>query len=173
LQALRTALVLVLDDARPALEPVRAEFDSEAVARGIPLHVTVLFPFVAPGAVPLSELERLFVSTAPLQFSLTRLAEFPGVVYAVPEPDGELLALIREVHRRFPDTPPYEGAFDSVIPHATLSEDASMEAIADRCRSLLPIVCHVDEVTLLVETAPERWAEGRRFRLGGAPSIRT
>ena len=172
MQALRTALVLILDDARPTLEPVRAEFDPEAVVRGIPLHVTVLFPFVAPDAVRVQELDRLFASFAPLEFSLTRLAEFPAVVYAVPEPDDELLALIREVHRRFPDTPPYEGAFDSVIPHATLSEEASMEAIADRCASLLPITCHVDEVTLLVETAPERWAEGRRFRLRGAPSIR-
>jgi hypothetical protein len=60
-----------------------------------------------------------------------------------------------------------------VIPHATLSEDASMEAVDGRCMSLLPIVCHVEEVTLLVETAPERWAEGRRFRLRGGLSIRT
>lgn len=172
MRPLRTALVLVLDDARPALEPVRAELDAEAVACGLPLHVTVLFPFFAPDAVPMRVLERLFASFAPLEFSLTRLAEFPGVVYAVPEPDDALLVLMGEVHRRFPELPPYGGAFDSVIPHATLSEGASMKATADRCASLLPIACRVGEVTLLVERAPERWAEGRRFRLYGEPGVR-
>jgi hypothetical protein len=115
LSALRTALVLVLDDAQPALEPVRAEFHAEAVARGIPFHVTVLFPFVAPDVVPASELEQLFGSFPPLDFTLTRLAEFPGFVYAVPEPDRDLLVLMRAVYERFPETPPYEGELVEVV----------------------------------------------------------
>jgi 2'-5' RNA ligase len=172
LQPLRTALVLVLDDARPALEPVRAEFHAESVARGIPLHVTVLFPFVAPDAVPVRTLEALFASFPPLDLSLTRLAEFPGVVYAVPEPDTELLTLMHAVHARFPETPPYEGEFEEVIPHATLSEGAPLDAVAGRCESLLPIACHVHEVTLLMESAPDRWAEGRRFALRGGQDAR-
>jgi 2'-5' RNA ligase len=172
LQPLCTALVLVLDDARPALEPVRAEFHAESVARGIPFHITVLFPFVAPDAVPARPLEALFASFPPLDLSLTRLAEFPGVVYAVPEPDTELLRLMRAVHARFPETPPYEGEFEEVIPHATLSEGLPLDTVAARCESLLPIACHVDEVTLLAERAPDRWAEGRRFALRGAQDAR-
>ena len=172
MSALRTALVLVLDDAQPALEPVRADFHPEAVARGIPLHVTVLFPFVAPDAVPASELQQLFGSFAPLEFSLTRLAEFPGVVYAVPEPDRDLLILMRAVHGRFPETPPYGGEFDQVIPHATLAEGVPLDAVVDRCESLLPIPCRVDGVTLLVETREDRWAEGRRFALHGGRDAR-
>lgn len=172
MSALRTALVLVLDDAQPALEPVRAEFHAEAVARGIPFHVTVLFPFVAPDVMPASELEQLFGSFPPLDFSLTRLAEFPGFVYAVPEPDRDLLVLMRAVYERFPETPPYEGEFDEVVPHATLSEGAPLDAVVDRCESLLPIACRVDGVTLLVETRPDRWSEGRRFALHGAHDAR-
>jgi 2'-5' RNA ligase len=172
LPRLQTALVLVLDDARPALEPVRAELHADAVARGIPLHITVLFPFVAPDAVPAAQLEELFESFAPLDFALTGLGEFPGVVYAVPEPDGELLALMHAVHQRFPNTPPYEGAFDDVIPHATLSESASFETVASRCTSMLPIACHVREVTLLVETATGRWTDGLRFALRGPRDAR-
>jgi 2'-5' RNA ligase len=172
LSALRTALVLLLDDAQPALERVHAEFHAEAVASGIPLHVTVLFPFVPPDVLPAPELEQLFGSFAPLEFSLTRLAEFPGVVYAVPEPDRDLLVLMRAVHERFPATPPYEGEFDEVIPHATLSRGAPLDAVADRCESLLPIACHVAAVTLLVETGPGRWFEGRRFALHGAHDAR-
>jgi 2'-5' RNA ligase len=172
LQPLRTALVLVLDDARPALEPVRFEFHADAVARGIPLHITVLFPFVSRVDVPDRALEELCSSFAPLEFSLTRLSEFPDVVYAVPEPDDELLALIRAVHERFPDTPPYEGAFQDVVPHATLAEGVPRETVERRCASLLPLACHADEVTLLVERAPDRWSEARRFPLSGAGNAR-
>jgi 2'-5' RNA ligase len=155
------------------LEPVRAEFYAEPVARGIPLHVTVLFPFVGPDAVPARTLETLFASLPPLDLSLTRLAEFPGVVYAVPAPDTELLRLMHAVHERFPETPPYEGEFDEVIPHATLSEGGPVvEAVASRCESLLPIACHVDQVTLLVESALGRWTAGRRFALRGAEDAR-
>jgi hypothetical protein len=107
--------------------------------------------------------------TLVLRFSLARLAEFPGVVYAVPDPDHELLELMQTVHRRFPETPPYDGEFDEVIPHATLAEGAALDAVAGRCESLLPIACHVDAVTLLVETPLDGWVEGRRFALRGGP----
>jgi hypothetical protein len=124
---------------------------------------------VEPAAVPHGVLAELCSSFAPLDFSLARLAEFPGVVYAAPEPDDELLALMRAVHERFPETPPYEGAFEEVIPHATLSESAPFSTVERRCASLLPIRCRVGEVTLLAETAPDRWTEGRRFALGRQP----
>jgi len=146
---------------------VRAELHADAVARGVPLHVTLLFPFAAPDDVPAAKLEQLFASFAALDFSLTRLAEFPDVaVYAVPEPADELLTLMRAVHGRFPAMPPYEGAYGDVVPHATLSENASLETVARRCGHLLPIACHVDTVTLLGESEPENWEELRRFSLG-------
>jgi 2'-5' RNA ligase len=146
---------------------VRADLHAESVERGLPLHITLLFPFVSPEDVPHQKLEGLFASFMPLDFSLVGLAEFPGdVVYAVPEPDEELLALMHAVHRHFPETPPYEGAFGTVVPHATLSESASFEAVAQRCDSLLPIACHVDSVTLLAERVRDRWREVRRFSLG-------
>jgi hypothetical protein len=56
-----------------------------------------------------------------------------------------------------------------VIPHATVSEGAPLDVVARRCEPLLPIACRVDEVTLLVEKAPDRWVEGRSFALRGGP----
>jgi 2'-5' RNA ligase len=172
LRALRTALVLVLEDARPVLEPLRARFHADAVTGGIPLHITVLFPFVDPAAVPEDELAELCSSFAPLDFELTRLAEFPGVVYAVPEPDDQLVTLMRAVHGRFPETPPYGGVFEDVVPHATLAEGVPLEVVEPECTPLLPIACHVDEVTLLAETAVERWSVAGGYALGGAPDVR-
>jgi len=44
----------------------------------------------------LEGLRSFFAGRRSLQFDLTRVAEFPGVVvYAVPEPDGELRATMR------------------------------------------------------------------------------
>ena len=41
--SLRSALVLLLPE--PRLEELRARFDPEGAAAGIPLHITLLFPF--------------------------------------------------------------------------------------------------------------------------------
>jgi len=162
--------VLILDDARAVLEPVRAEFYPEGVAAGIPLHLTLLFPFVPIEAVDEEQLAGFFAGYAPLAFSLTRLAEFPGVVYAVPDPDSALLACMRDLWALFPDTPPYEGEFAEVVPHATLAEVPAgddQERIAAEIRSRLagqlPIECRVDDASLLEEYEPERWREARRF----------
>ena len=163
---LRTALSLVLDDARLALEPVRARFDPASVDAGVPLHLTLLFPFVERSSISEPDLEALFVAHRPLEFSLTRLAEFPGVVYAVPEPDDRLVALMRSVHARFPEVPPYGGEVDGVIPHATIGRNVELREVEAVCASLLPIACRVEDVSLLAEREPDRWVELRRFRLG-------
>jgi 2'-5' RNA ligase len=158
----------VLDDARPALEPVRSEFHAEAAARVIPLHITILFPFVSRVDIPERALEELCSPFSPLDFSLTRLSEFPDVVYAVPEPDDELLALVRADSR----TRLRRGEFEDVVPHATLSEGVPRETVERRCAALLPLACYVDQVALLVETAPDRWSDARRFPLSGAANLR-
>jgi 2'-5' RNA ligase len=169
---LRTALSLVLEDARSLLEPVRARFDAESVASGVPLHVTVLFPFVARELVDaelLAELGRLFAPRAALAFALTRVAAFDGVVYAAPEPDAELLALMRYVWTKYPETPPYEGVHADPVPHATIGralEPGAVHEIRALVDPLLPISCRVDCVTLLEEAQPDRWRERVRLPLG-------
>ena len=69
--SLRSALVLVLPE--PRLEELRARFDARAKAAGIPLHVTLLFPF----GLGESGLDELFARWSPLRFSLTRVETFP------------------------------------------------------------------------------------------------
>jgi hypothetical protein len=56
------------------------------------------------------------------------------------------------VWQRWPERPPYEGAFDEVIPHLTISEtpiDVQLQ---------LPIAARAREVTLIEEAeASGRW----------------
>ena len=68
---------------RAALVP---RFDAAGTAKGIPLHITLLFPFG-----PREEgLDEVFAPWSPLRFSLTRVETFPGVAWLAPEPDDEL-----------------------------------------------------------------------------------
>jgi 2'-5' RNA ligase len=171
--SLKTAVAIVLDDARALLEPVRSEFHAQSVAMGIPLHVTLLYPFARPGQVDEAALAGLFAGHAPLTVTLTGVAEWPGVVYAVPEPLGVLSELMRVVWNRFPDFPPYEGETIDPLPHATLAEVGEEESSAEvaaairaRTEAVFPLSCDVRDVALLEEYAPDRWRERRRFPLG-------
>jgi 2'-5' RNA ligase len=166
--SLRGALVLLLEE--PRLAELRARFDPVGTAAGIPLHITLLFPFARdePG------LEELFASWSPLRFSLTRIEEFPGVLWLTPEPDDELRARILELYARFPEWPPYGGEFPEPIPHATVGKVPAGAAQADvgaavraAAEPLLPVPFDLREATLLVETARDRWREARRFPFRG------
>jgi hypothetical protein len=172
--SLDTAVAIVLDDARLELEPVRTEFDPRSVAMGIPLHVTLLYPFAPPEHVDETALVEFFWQRAALTVTLVGLGEFPGVVYAVPEPREELLTLMHALWARFPEYPPYGGEIPEPLPHATLAEADRGESLSEvvaairaRTKSLFPLVCGVRDVALLEEIAPERWRERRRFRLAG------
>ena len=167
----QTAIVIVLDEA-PQLEPVRAEFHPDAVAMGIPLHVTLLVPFVPPDEVDEAELEEFFTQFDGFTLTLTGLATWPGVVYAVPEPRDQLLAIMHALFEKYPDFPPYECQIAEPEPHATLTElepRESLEEVLDgiraRTESLFPLTCGIRDVALLEEYEPDRWRERRRFPL--------
>jgi 2'-5' RNA ligase len=170
---LQSAISLVIRDAEP-FDAVRRDFAAWSVARGIPFHVTLLFPFAPRDELSkplLADVRDFFASQAPLEFALTRIAHWPGVVYAVPEPDARLVSCMRALHDRYPQWPPYEGLHDTVVPHATLGADVDGEAvqaeIERRLAPHLPHRCSFREVTLLEEFVPDRWRERATFPLGG------
>jgi 2'-5' RNA ligase len=168
--SLETAVAIVLDDARPQLEPVRSEFHAASVAKGIPLHLTLLYPFAPPDQVDEAALAELFARHEPLAVTLVGIATWPGVVYAVPEPQGMLFGLMQACWERFPDYPPYRGEISDPLPHATLAEHESpaqvAAAIRARTGSFFPLTCQVRDAALLEEYAQDRWRVRRRFPLG-------
>jgi 2'-5' RNA ligase len=160
---LRAALVLVLPE--PRLEALRARFDAKAVAAGIPLHVTLLFPF----GLGENGLGELFARWSPLRFSLTRVETFPDAVWLAPEPDAELRARILEVYARYPQYPPYGGEFPDPVPHATVGQPVDVaEAVRAAAEPLLPVELEVRAATLIEEVAPDRWRAGESFPFEGA-----
>jgi 2'-5' RNA ligase len=174
---LGTAVVLVLSQFSPELTALHAEYHPEAVAQGVPLHITLLSPFVPRRALSsdiASTLRTLFADRPPLSFELARIDAFPDALYAAPEPAAELVDLIEALTLAFPETPPYGGAFAEPVPHATLAVPAGFaewERTAAKLRNaavqVLPVRCDVRYASLLEEYEPECWKERERFRFAG------
>jgi len=165
--------VIVLDDAEP-FDEVRREFAVETFALGIPFHVTLLYPFAPREELSdqlLEETRAFFAGRPPFDFELTRVACWPDVVYAVPEPDAELRACMQALFMQFPKWPPYGGIHEEVVPHATLGEEVDAAAvhgeIERRVAPYLPRRCQARDVALLEAVTADRWRERQRFPLGG------
>jgi len=167
-----TALVIVLEDAEP-FDEVRREFAVETFELGIPFHVTLLYPFAPHDQLTdaVREAARsFFAAREPFDLELTRLAQWPVVVYAVPEPGRLLREWMQALFALFPQWPPYGGEHAEVVPHATLGEDVDASQvfpeIERRLGGLLPVRYRIETASLLEEFAPDRWREGERFPLG-------
>ena len=86
----RTALIIPVPEAEPAVGALRAGHDSSA-ALGVPAHVTILFPFLPPDKVDEDALRDLFARFAAFDFALDRVERFDdGRVWLHPDPIGAL-----------------------------------------------------------------------------------
>ena len=85
-----SALVVPFPRLEPVVSPHRSALDSGAI-RGVPAHVTVLYPFMPPerlSASVLAELGRLLAEIAPFDTTFDAVDWFgDGVVYLRPTPD--------------------------------------------------------------------------------------
>jgi hypothetical protein len=157
----RTALIVTVPESEPAVGTLRLEHDSSA-ALGVPAHITILVPFAPPEEIDEGALAELFARFHPFEYLLDSVQRFDdGHVWLHPQPSAPFADLTAAVAQRWPDHPPYEGAFDEPIPHLTVSETPIELQVA------LPIACRAHEVTLIEEAeADGRWSVRRVFPLG-------
>ncbi len=170
-----SALVVVVSEAESLVGSFRAHFD-RAAARGLPAHITLLYPFRHPDRISqnlIAELDRCFHETAPFSFRLSGICGFPGVVYLAPEPVEPFDGLTRRLAAQYPDMPPYGGAFSHPVPHLTVahpSEQADLIAVTDSVLAQLggelPIRCTATCATLFLKRRG-RWSGLRDFPFGG------
>jgi 2'-5' RNA ligase len=149
--AARTAVIVPFPAAAPYVEKPTP---------GIPPHITLLFPYVAPvtdGVV--AELREVLAGVARFDVVFARVERFPGVAYLAPEPADPFAELTAELVRRHPECPPYGGAFP-VVPHLTIAqgEDAALDRVAADVAPRLPLVTEAVEAQLLEEGDPWRLA---------------
>ena len=177
----RTALVVVADAVDETLAPWRRRFHAWSAERGIPAHLTILFPFVPASRVDgelLASLRALYAPVAPFAYELARVESFPGVAWLAPEPAAPFLDLIDATRAAFPDHPPYGDPTLEPVPHCTVGGDtgdedddrtlaAMLAELRDGLGPSLPLACRAEAATLLVEQADGTWAGGPAFPFEG------
>lgn len=173
---LQTSITLDLEHCDPALTEAHRELYPERIPERIPFSVTLHYPWLPAAEVTDADLERVrafFAERPPLEFELTHVTEFPGIVaYAVPEPDDELRATMRALWALYPQCPPYGRPGSDPPPHATLTryanpQNATFEQAKARVEPLLPVRCVVAEATLQEEYEPDRMRVRTTFPFGG------
>ena len=136
-------------------------------------HITLLYPL--PGLrrlhpTALDDVANVLSGTGPIPLRFEQTGRFPGVLYLDPTPSEPLVALINTLAARFPEYPPYGGAFDEIIPHLSVvngaPEPPGLEAAVKR---LLPLSCVADTVCLASLNRRGRWVAVRRFSLHRDP----
>jgi 2'-5' RNA ligase len=155
------------------VERLRRRWD-RAAGLGVPAHVTILFPFLAPGdLVPAArrDLAAIAAANQPFEVTFASVGRFPNVVYLAPDPAVPFVRMTDAVVERFPNHPPYDGAFDHVIPHLTITESVSapLDEIEREAARLLPIHHRITTLEVLIEGAEGRWRSRWRIPLGVTP----
>jgi hypothetical protein len=149
----RTALIVPVPEAEPHVGELRLAHDSSA-GRGVPAHVTILSPFLDSDDLDEPAIADLISRFPAFDFELDRVERFAdGATWLRVTPSMPFVDLTAAVWERWPERPPYEGLYDEVIPHLTISEtpiDVQVE---------LPITARARVVTLMEEDEPNgRWA---------------
>ena len=150
---------MVVPEADVSVRDIRLRHDSGA-ARGVPAHITLLFPFAAGNDVDEQALAELFAGHEAFDFVLDRVEVWDdGIVWLHPEPSQPFEELTAAIWRRWPDYPPYEGTIKTVIPHLTVSERPIQVDVE------LPIRSRARGVSLIEEGTDGTWSSRRVFPL--------
>ncbi|ADJ45825.1 hypothetical protein AMES_4001 [Amycolatopsis mediterranei S699] len=167
-----TAVIVPVPAADAVVGPYRQASDHSAVW-GVPAHVTVLYPFLAPEritAAVIDELDEVLARTGSFECVFSRVAWFGrDVVWLAPDPAGPFRALTERVWRRFPECPPYGGAQPEVVPHLTIGSTrragtAALERAAAEVGAMLPIAAGIDRVRLIAgSSSPGSWRTVAEF----------
>ncbi|MGI5451126.1 2'-5' RNA ligase family protein [Streptomyces sp. CA-243310] len=155
-----TAVVIVLPDAAPLLDAAW-RIDSALVRRGMPAHVSLLYPFVPQSALTGRDEKRVRSLAADFPATDLLLAEVvtaPGFV-AVTVP--ELQPVVDAFRAQWPGLRPYGGRFGArPAAHVTVAmgtDDPTTAArVSTAIGSLLPLRARAAAVQL-VELTEEGW----------------
>jgi len=172
----RTGLLIHVASADELVADFRNRFNASTVARRLPPHITVLYPFARVPDLDdeLREEAAAHFATFPsFDAELTGVGQFDDFVWLAPTPRDRFLELISRTSERFPAYPPYEGEGGEPEPHLTIAKiepGDNAGRVAEIARSelfpLLPFRFRVTEVSLFEEQADATFVESTRFSLG-------
>lgn len=154
--ATTTAVLALVPDAEPVVGEHRRALDPTTAA-GVPAHVTVLYPFVPPGAVTTATVAALRSAVAgagPFACEFGRTGWFgEDYLWLAPSPAEPFVELTARVRRAFPEQVPYGGEHEP-HPHLTVGyrRHGGLEALRAAeaaLRPSLPITTRIGALHLL------------------------
>ncbi len=166
-----TALICRVPEAERYISHYRQRFDPSA-RRNVPAHVTILYPFMAPELIDasvLAILQGIADSVPCFNYRMRETRRFPVALYLAPDPADPFAALTDGVARAFPEFPPFEGKFETVVPHITVAhgDEPLLCEIEVELRIALSgagVAARCSEV-VLIENASGRWEQMHVFAL--------
>jgi 2'-5' RNA ligase len=160
----------------PEAEPLIGELSREHTPAGRDAmwpHVTLLVPFVRAEEIDGDVEARLAGALSrvePFEYALVHPERFPdGVLYLAPEPAQPFVDLIQALVAAFPNHPPYDGAHETIVPHATVAVSDDEAFLARAAADLvpgLPVECRADSATLVERGSDLRWSLRRDYPIG-------
>ena len=169
-----TTIIAPVPEADAVIGSLRAAHDP-AAALGVPAHITLLGPFLAPERVDARVRERLAAILAgrgPIAVSLRAVRRFPETLYLAPEPAEPFAELTRALWEAWPECPPYGGAYETVIPHLTIGHGMTEAEVARASAALLerlPIEATLERAELIAYDRAALLAIGAGGPRDGAP----
>jgi 2'-5' RNA ligase len=171
-----TAIAIAVAEAE-ALAGGRRRRHTAHGAEGMPAHVTLLYPFVDADALDrrgaVDEAAAVLARFPAFDVEFARVGRFPGagatVLWLALEPSGPFLAMTAALAARFPERPPYAGAFAAIVPHLTVALSPDLDLLDDLERRMapgLPIHARVGAAGLF-EHGLGGWARRATFPLRG------
>jgi 2'-5' RNA ligase len=155
-----TALIIAVR-LPPALERLRQRGVRDA-SRGLPAHITLLYPFLGPsaiGAEVVASIRGVTDGVDAFTYRLVGRGIWPATLYATVEPERPFRSLYEALAAVFPSHPIYRGRFP-FSPHVTIADGlggGDHDVAADPAWSDLPVRRAARGADLLVRET-DRWS---------------
>jgi hypothetical protein len=164
----RTALVLLAPRVDRALHDVRVRYFRN-LARRMPAHVTMLFPFRSPvDAQTLATVGAMSAGLRAFDATFRESGRFRNdVVWLRPEPGDHFERVSDAVLTAFPDLAPYDGAHEGHTLHLTVASRLrghEADQLLDDIGDVLPLTDRIERLSLMVETGAG-WRETHSWPL--------
>ena len=157
------ALVVPFEGLAAVVDDLRERTCASKPSHGMPPHVTLLVP--APRDI--EGIAEVLFAFAAFEVVFARLDRFPGTLWLAPEPAQPFARMIDALAGRFPDYPPYGGAFRAVVPHLTVAQSEFDEAVST-LEPWLPLSTRAERAVLLEQVQAVHWRELASFDLEDA-----
>jgi hypothetical protein len=139
----------------PALDDVIGEWRLQIAEPGLEAHITLLYPFKPVESIDDDErgaLRQILGGMERRSVAFERISRFPGVLFLDPNQQSYFSSVTDALVKRWPSWPPYGGAHDELIPHATVSlgrDETELDEIEQSLSPRLPVTVLAHEAWLI------------------------